>query len=73
MIRVGSIHGVRSMKAIRSASRRRCHCGCRKRATHIGLGDGIALTNGCELYIRRWVRDGIKTRRAHPQHNEQLK
>jgi hypothetical protein len=57
---IGSVHGKRSMQMIRSQSRRRCHCGCKTRATHLGMGDGVALMNGCEFYVRRWVRDGLK-------------
>jgi hypothetical protein len=64
MLRIGSIYGRRSMTTVCPRSRRRCHCGCKKQATHVGLGDGIALTEGCELYVRRWVRDGIKAHRA---------
>ncbi|GGD30610.1 hypothetical protein GCM10011335_37070 [Aureimonas glaciei] len=37
-------------------SRRRCLCGCKSRETHAGMANGIALTNGCELYVARWVR-----------------
>lgn len=36
--------------------RRKCHCGCGKRVTHTGCANGVALTSGCELTIRRWVR-----------------
>lgn len=42
--------------------RRKCRCGCGGRATHIGGANGIALTSGCELKIRRWVRDGFTKR-----------
>lgn len=73
MLRIGSIHGHRSMKAVQPQSRRRCHCGCRKRASHLGLGDGVALMMGCELYVRRWVRDGIRTHRPHEQHSGEQK
>lgn len=38
-------------------SRRRCHCGCRGRVTHVGTANGIGLTTGCELHVRRWVKD----------------
>lgn len=42
-----------------SAARRRlCRCGCRKRVTHLGMANGVALAFGCELSMRRWVRDG---------------
>ena len=59
-----SVYGPRAMVAVEPRSRRRCHCGCKKRATHTGRNNGIALATGCEMYIRRWVRDGIKTRTA---------
>jgi len=60
---MGSVWGVRTMKPVGPTSRRRCFCGCGKRATHLGLGDGVGLVTACELYIRRWVRDGVKTSR----------
>lgn len=53
---VGSDEGVRTMKPVPSRSRRKCNC-CRKRATHVGLGDGVALMSGCEWSVRTWVRD----------------
>lgn len=39
--------------------RHKCRC-CGRPATHTGGANGIALTSGCEMYIRRWVRDGYK-------------
>lgn len=54
----GSVDGSRAMIAADSRSRSRCSCGCKKRATHVGLGDGLALMDGCEMRVRRWVRDG---------------
>ena len=30
----------------------------KKRSTRVGLGDGLALMDGCEMRVRRWVRDG---------------
>lgn len=36
--------------------RRMCRCGCRKKSTHTGRAKGIALTQGCELSIARWVK-----------------
>lgn len=56
--RWGSAGGSRSMIRARPTSRRRCSCGCKGRATHVGLGDGVALLSGCELLVRRWVRGG---------------
>lgn len=51
----------RDLKKVRPSSRRRCDCGCGGRATHIGTGQGAAMVTGCELTIRRWVRDGWKS------------
>lgn len=39
--------------------RKKCYCGCGKRATHRGMANGVCLMIGCELYVRRWVRDGV--------------
>jgi hypothetical protein len=39
-------------------TRRRCRCGCKQRITHLGMANGIALAEGCELLMRRWKRDG---------------
>lgn len=49
----------RTMSELSKKSRRKCRCGCNNRATHIGMANYIALTLGCEFYIRLWVRDGI--------------
>lgn len=35
---------------------RKCPCGCNKRATHKAAANGIALALGCELSVRRWVK-----------------
>lgn len=59
--RFGSVDGSRSIVAAPSRSRSRCGCGCGSRATHVGLGDGVALMQGCEMKVRRWVRDGYGT------------
>ena len=50
----------RDLKKVPPTSRRRCGCGCGQRATHTGTGQGAAMVTGCELAIRRWVRDGLK-------------
>lgn len=50
---------IRYCEPVEAASRRRCRCGCHRRATHRGMANGIALTSGCELSMRRWVRDGF--------------
>jgi hypothetical protein len=50
-----SNHHVRYMEPIPPSSRRRCHCGCKQRATHVGKCNGIALIDGCELRVARWA------------------
>jgi hypothetical protein len=47
----------RDLWPVDSRSRRRCPC-CKKRATHVGGSGGVGLMSGCELRVRRWVRDG---------------
>lgn len=55
---VGHANGERSMVRV-PRMRRRCPCGCGRTSTHSGLGtNGVALMWGCELRVRRWVRDG---------------
>lgn len=46
--------------------RRRCGCGCKTRRTHRGMANGVCLITGCELLIRRWVRDARAARRVGP-------
>lgn len=41
-----------------AGGRNRSQCGWGQRATHRGKANGVCLTNGCALSIRRWVRDG---------------
>ncbi|KAB0509657.1 hypothetical protein F7R06_01150 [Pseudomonas moorei] len=57
---VGSEDHVRYMEPMSSTSRRRCSCGCKRRATHLGMTKGVGLCSGCEMKIRRWVKDGDK-------------
>lgn len=49
----------RSFKKVPSTSRKRCRCGCKQRATHFGLANGVVLRSGCELSIRRWAKQGF--------------
>ena len=49
---------VRYAQPVRPASRRRCHCGCGQRATHLGMANGCGLTTACEMAIRRWIKTG---------------
>jgi hypothetical protein len=37
-------------------SRRKCHCGCGQRASHLGMCNGVGMTTGCELWCRRWAK-----------------
>lgn len=41
--------------------RRRCWQGdnCPNRSTHCGMANGMALMDGCEFHVTRWVRDGF--------------
>lgn len=34
----------------------KCHCGCGTPKTHTGFANGVCLTSGCELSMRRWVK-----------------
>lgn len=64
---VGSADGDRYPKKITGRlGRRTCPCGCRKRSTYLGMANGVALTSGCEMYVRRWVRDGLPARSSRP-------
>lgn len=60
---IGSVDGHRYMQPVQSRSRRRCPC-CKARATHMGMNNGVGLIAGCELRVRRWVRDGRQMREA---------
>jgi hypothetical protein len=44
--------------------RRMCPCGCRKRSTHRGKANGVTLMSGCELLVRRWVKDPMSAIRS---------
>ena len=52
-----ALKDARRMALVPSISRRRCGCGCGRRATHMGLANGVCMSTGCELYIRRWVKN----------------
>lgn len=47
-------HGDRYASAVKS--RRKCLCGCGGKVTHQGHSNGVALMAGCEMFVRRWVR-----------------
>lgn len=51
-------HG-RYLSPVDKKSRRRCNCGCKRRATHLCMANGICLSMRCELSAHRWVRDGF--------------
>lgn len=36
----------------------KCNCGCGTPKTHIGFANGVCLTSGCEMSMRRWVKLG---------------
>lgn len=50
---------VRYAQPVRPASRRKCRCGCDKRATHLGMANGVAMATGCQLGIQRWIKTGL--------------
>ena len=49
---------VRYAVKVPSTSRRRCYCGCNRRATHLCMANGVGLTTVCELAARRWIKTG---------------
>lgn len=62
---VGNDAGIRYCEALPKArSRRKCPCGCSGRATHTGSNNGVVLCSGCELSIRRWVRNPLNFRQC---------
>lgn len=48
----------RTMRKVKSTSRRRCQCGCNQKATYVFLANGCGMGAGCELVARRWVKTG---------------
>jgi hypothetical protein len=61
----GSIEHIRYAEPLKS--RRKCHCGCCGRQTHIGKANGVGLSWGCELSVRRWVKDPFWQSRRWPR------
>ena len=55
---------IRYVKPASPKSRRRCHCGCKQRATHLGMANGVCLLMGCELSMHRWVKNPCACYRA---------
>ena len=69
----GSISDPRYITEAPKKGRRRCTCGCGQWATHTGMANGVALMGGCELSVRRWVRnpsDAFARRRRVPIMNQ---
>lgn len=67
----GSIDMQRYIQAKDPKSRRRCHCGCKQRSTHLGMANGVCLAEGCELSMRRWVRDPLHSMRMRHRLRQQ--
>ncbi len=44
-------------KPKRPGRRRRCHCGCGGPVTHLGMANGVCLTEGCHLSVLQWRSD----------------
>ena len=63
------VHGsatdhVRYVQAYRGRGRKpNCVC-CKRPATHLGMTNGVALMGGCEMRVRRWIRDPMAVFRA---------
>jgi hypothetical protein len=57
---------VRYSVPVKPTSRRRCHCGCNRRATLMGMANGLGMVSGCELAIARWVKIGEITPHKTP-------
>lgn len=53
-----AVEHVRYLQPVEPKSRRRCSC-CNRRATHHGMANGVGLITGCEILVRRWVKDPI--------------
>lgn len=51
-----SAEHIKYVEAVDPKSRRRCHCGCKRRATHRGMANGVCLTMGCEMHMHRWTK-----------------
>jgi hypothetical protein len=65
---IGSaVRNVRYALPVPGTSRRRCSCGCNRRATHRGMANGVCLTTACELAICRWVKTGYLKPRSNPE------
>lgn len=44
----------------RYRNRRKCPCKCGGKCSHGGYVNGLAMTMGCELSMRRWVKHGFQ-------------
>jgi hypothetical protein len=44
------------LRSRRPGRKPKCNCGCGTPKTHTGFANGVCLTSGCELYVRRWVK-----------------
>ncbi len=54
----GSVdHHTLYTEPVEPRSRRRCCCGCKRRATHRGMANGLAMMAGCEWSVAKWIRD----------------
>ncbi len=64
MIVANAMTDRRSQAPVPTKSRRRCYCGCERRATHMGLANGVVMMTGCELSVLRWVKSPRDALRA---------
>ena len=52
------VHHALYVEPIGKSRRRNCLCGCRKRSTHRLMANGVCMSTGCELHMRRLARQG---------------
>lgn len=63
----GSVEMQRYSKRItgRGGRGRCCAKGCDKRASHLGMANGLALCSCCEWHVNVWVKDGYEAILTH--------
>ena len=52
----GADHHILYVEEARGITRRLCRCGCRKRITYRMASNGVTLAMGCEMHVRRIMR-----------------
>ncbi len=52
--------GYVEQQAARRGRYLKCRCGCGQRAKHRAMFNGICMAEGCELSMRRFVKDAAR-------------